>query len=314
MPLDPPGDQSFRTTDPKVREREMTYAGALSFCRRRYGRDLAGIDVAVTGLPFDGAVTNRPGARLGPRAIRAASTQLAELLAFPFGFDPFERLAVVDYGDAFLDPGEPLTIAEALRRHVAGIVDAGTFCLGLGGDHFVTYPCLQAHAARFGPLALVQFDAHSDTWTDVGQRLDHGTMFTRAVAEGLILPERSVQIGIRTVNPDDLGITVLDAPWVHRHGVDAVLARVREVTGAHPVYLTFDVDCLDPAFAPGTGTPVVGGLSTAQTLAILRELNGRQIVGADVVEVAPAYDVAEITALAAATVAHDLIALLARDR
>ncbi len=310
----PPGDQAFRATTLRGRQPELTFAGALSFCRRRYTRDLEGVDVAVTGLPFDGAVTYRPGARLGPRAVRAASVQLAELLAFPFGFDPFERLAVVDYGDAFLDPGAPQDVAEAIRRHVATIVDAGTFCLALGGDHFVTYPCLQAHAARHGPLALVQFDAHSDTWADDGRRIDHGTMFVRAAREGLIDPGRSVQIGIRTFNPETHGFTVLDAPWVHRHGPEATLARAWEVVGRGPAYLSFDVDCLDPAFAPGTGTPVVGGLSSAQALAILRGLGNLDLVGADVVEVAPAYDMAEITAIAAATVAHDMIALLAGRR
>ncbi len=314
MALTPPGDQAFRATELRGRAAELTFAGALSFCRRRYGRDLAGVDVAVTGLPFDGAVTYRPGARLGPRAIRAASVQLAELLAFPFGFDPFEKLAAIDYGDAFVDPAQPLAVAETIRSHVATIVDAGVFCLALGGDHFVTYPCLQAHAARYGPLALLQFDAHSDTWPDDGQRLDHGTMFLRAAREGLVDPQRSVQVGIRTVNPDPHGFTVIDAPWVHRHGVDATLGRIRDVIGAAPVYLSFDVDCLDPAFAPGTGTPVVGGLSSAQALAILRDLADLHLVGADVVEVAPAYDVAEVTAIAAATVAHDVIAPLASRR
>ncbi|MEO1092714.1 MAG: agmatinase [Pseudomonadota bacterium] len=308
------GDQAFLANSNKGRELELTYAGALSFCRRRYSRDLTGVDVAVTGLPFDGAVTYRPGARLGPRAIRAASVQLAELLAFPFGFDPFERLAVIDYGDAFVDPGAPLTVAASLADHVATIVDSGAWCLALGGDHFVTYPCLQAHAARHGALGLIQFDAHSDTWPDDGARLDHGTMFLRAARDGLIDPARSVQVGLRTHNAESHGFTRLTAPWVHRHGLDATLERIRRVAGTGPAYVTFDVDCMDPAFAPGTGTPVPGGFSSAQALELVRGLEGLNLVGADVVEVAPAYDVAEITALAAATVAHDLIAVLAAGR
>lgn len=308
------GDQAFRAPSLYGRQPELTFAGAVSFCRRRYGRDLGGVDAAVTGLPFDGAVTYRPGARLGPRAIRAASVQLAELLAFPWGFDPFERLAVIDYGDAFLDPGLPLAIETAIRDHVAGIVAADVFCLALGGDHFVTYPALQAHAAKYGPLGLIQFDAHADTWPDDGRRIDHGTMLSRALAEGLLAPARSVQVGIRTCAPNDHGLTILDAPWVHEHGTVATRERILTVAGSGPVYLSFDVDCLDPAFAPGTGTPVPGGLASAQALALVRGLAALDIVGADVVEVAPAYDVSEITALAAATVAHDVLAMLATRR
>lgn len=305
------GDQAFRKTDLLGREVEMTYAGALSFLRRRYSRDLSGADVAVSGVPYDGAVTNRSGARLGPRAMRAASVQLAELKAFPFGFDPFDTLAVVDYGDCFLDPHHPETLVETIQAHIATVLNAGVFPLTLGGDHFISYPILRAIAAQHGPVALVHFDAHPDTWEDDGASLDHGSMFLRAKTEGLIDVTKSCQVGIRTHNDSDHGFDVLTAPWVHKHGVDATISAILDRVGDAKAYLTFDIDCLDPAFAPGTGTPVPGGLSSAEALGIVRGLDALNLVGADVVEVSPAYDVSEITAIAAATVAHDILCLLA---
>ena len=292
----------------------MTYGGALSFLRRRYTRDLSGADVAVSGVPYDSAVTYRPGARLGPRAIRAASVQLAELKAFPFGFDPFDTLAVVDYGDCFVDPHHPETVVETIENHIARLLAAGVIPLTLGGDHFVAYPILRAIAKQHGPVALLHFDAHCDTWEDDGTRFDHGSMFLRAKNEGLINVSRSCQIGIRTHNDSDHGFEILTAPWVHKHGIDATITAVRDRIGDAKAYLTFDIDCLDPAFAPGTGTPVAGGLSSAQALGILRGLDGLDLVGADVVEVAPAYDISEITAIAAATIAHDILCLLALNK
>jgi agmatinase len=305
------GDQAFRKTELLGRQPEMTYGGALSFLRRRYSRDLQGVDVAVSGVPYDGAVTYRPGARLGPRAIRAASVQLGELKAFPFGFDPFDTLAVVDYGDCFVDPHHPESLVETVEAHIATLLNADVFPLTLGGDHFIAYPILRAIAAQHGPVALVHFDAHPDTWEDDGERLDHGSMFLRAKDEGLIDVGRSCQVGIRTYNDSDHGFDILSAPWVHRNGVDATIAAIKDRVGSGKVYLTFDIDCLDPAFAPGTGTPVVGGLSSAQALDIVRGLGDLNLVGADVVEVSPAYDVSEITAIAAATIAHDILCLLA---
>ncbi len=305
------GDQAFLRTDLYGREHEMTYAGALSFMRRKYTRDLRGVDVAVTGIPFDCATSNRPGARLGPRAIRAASTHLAPLAAFPFGFDPFDTLAVIDYGDCHLDYGYPQHVVDRVEAHAGEILSAGASMLSLGGDHFVTYPLLRAHEKHHGPLSLVHFDAHSDTWEDGSERLDHGSMFLRAAREGIVEPGSSVQIGIRTHNDETHGYSILTAPWVHRHGTDATIAEIKRVVGGRKAYVTFDIDCLDPAFAPGTGTPVAGGLTTAQALEILRGLGGLELVGMDLVEVAPAYDHAEVTALAAATLAHDFLCLLA---
>ena len=291
----------------------MTYGGALSFLRCKRTREIEGADIVVSGLPFDCATSFRPGARFGPATIRAASVQLAEIAerAFPFGIDPFAALGVADYGDCVFDSGYPQQAAAVIESHASAILAQGATMLTFGGDHFVTYPLLRAHAEKHGPLALIHFDAHVDTWADDGERLDHGSMFLRAKREGLIDVDHSVQVGIRAYSESDHGFTILDAPWVHDHGPGAALQEILRVVGGRKAYLTFDIDCLDPAFAPGTGTPVAGGLSSAQALAIVRGLGDLEIVGMDVVEVAPAYDHAEITAIAAATLAHDFICLQA---
>lgn len=308
------GDQAFRATSTNQRWHEMTYGGALSFLRRKYSRDLTNVDVVVSGVPYDASVTYRSGCRLGPRAIREASVQLAELSAFPFGFDPFETLGVIDYGDCFLDPHHPLTIPGAIEEHATTILASGAKMLTFGGDHFVAYPLLKAHAKKYGPIALVQFDAHCDTWEDDPGRIDHGTMFARAVAEGIVDVSKSTQIGLRTYNDSDHGFEILTAPWVHRNGIDAALEVIHERAGDAPLYISFDVDGLDPAFAPGTGTPVAGGLASWQALELIRGMGALNLVGMDVVEVSPPYDHAEITAIAAATVAHDWLCLLAKKK
>lgn len=291
---------------------EPTYAGALSFMRRKYTRDLTGVDLVVTGVPLDTATTNRPGARFGPRAIRAASTIMAWERPYGMSFDPFDKLAVIDYGDCLFDFGRPEAVPRAIEEHAFKIIQSGPGLLTLGGDHFVSYPLLKAHARRHGkPLSLLHFDAHSDTWADEAGRVDHGTMFWHAAKDGLVDPAHSVQIGLRTTNHDTLGFNILDAPWVHEHGIDDVANETRKVLGDRPVYLTFDIDCLDPCYAPGTGTPVCGGMSTYQATAILRKLAGINVIGMDVVEVAPAYDVGEITALAGATLAMEMVCLYA---
>jgi len=306
-------DNAFTREDLKGTIPEPTFAGTLSFMRRKYSRDLAGVDVAVSGFPLDTATTNRPGARLGPRAIRAASTNNAWNRPYGAAFDPFDRLAVVDYGDCQWDHGRPEEIPAAIEAHASRILDSGAALLALGGDHFISYPLLKAHAKSHGPLCLIHFDAHSDTWNDAQGlgRVDHGTMFYHAAREGLVDPGRSVQIGLRTHNDDHMGFNVLDAPWVHEHGPAETAAEARRIVGAHGAYLTFDIDCLDPSFAPGTGTPVPGGLSSAQAIAILKGLAGTRFVGMDIVEVAPAYDISEITALAAAHIAHEWLGLFA---
>ena len=304
-------DVAITRRDLKGHSFENVFSGVPSFLRRKYTKDLAGVDLAVTGIPFDQAVTNRPGTRLGPRAIRAASA----LQPFdpPYGWDgysPLEDLAVADYGDMALDYAYTADVPARIEAHIGAILDQGAAALTLGGDHSITLPILRAHAARHGPVALIQVDAHTDTWPDDdASRIDHGTFCYTAVKEGLIDVARSAHIGIRTVVEDNLGIEIIDARAVHERGPAAVAKALRAKLGAAPVYLSFDIDGLDPAFAPGTGTPVWGGLSSAQAAVLLRDLAGINLIGGDVVEVSPPFDHAEITAVAAAHVAYEMICL-----
>jgi agmatinase len=305
-------DSAFTRDDLYGTRPEPSFSGALSFLRRNYSRDLAGVDVVVTGVPFDTATTNRPGTRLGPRAIRAASAIMAWERPYGMEFDPLDKLAVIDYGDCLFDWGRPEKVPDQIQAHASSIIEQGPSLLTLGGDHFITYPLLKAHVKKHGgPLSLLHFDAHSDTWADEDGRIDHGTMFYHAAKQGVVDPASSVQIGLRTHNPDTMGFNILDGPWVQQNGVEAVVAETRKKIGDNPVYVTFDIDCLDPSYAPGTGTPVCGGLTTYQAMAILRGLRGLNIIGADVVEVAPAYDVGEITALAGSHMAIEMLCLFA---
>ncbi|MFN3644156.1 MAG: agmatinase [Gemmobacter sp.] len=303
-------DGAFTRPDPRGLAYENVFAGAVSFLRRRYTKDLAGYDLAVTGVPFDQAVTHRPGTRFGPRAIREASTLMPGDPPYGWGYSPLKVLAVADYGDVAFDYARVQDTPELIRAHVAGILAEGCGAIVLGGDHYVTLPSLEAHAERFGPMAVIQFDAHSDLWQDDDlTRIDHGTMMYKAVRQGFVDPAASVQIGIRTVTEDHMGMTVIDAAAVHRDGVAAAIAQARGVVGTRPCYITFDIDALDPAFAPGTGTPVWGGLASWQAAALLRGLAGIDLKGADVCEVSPPYDTTGATAIAGAHVAMDLIAL-----
>jgi agmatinase len=304
-------DLAFTRATPYGSQAEPTYSGALSFLRRRYSKDLEGVDVAVVGVPFDLATTNRPGTRLGPRAIRAASASLAWCPPYAWDFDPLERLHVVDWGDVYFDPGRPHEAPEAITAAYAGLLSAGVVPLTLGGDHFVSFPILRALHAEHGPLALVHFDAHSDTWRDEDGRIDHGTMFFHAARLGYVDPSRSIQLGMRTFNAETHGYRVIDARELHGAGIEAAIAAIHERVGASKCYLSFDIDFLDPAFAPGTGTPVVGGFSTHDALRLVRGLAGLDIVGMDVVEVSPPFDHGEITALAGASIAQELLAAFA---
>ncbi|WP_147124636.1 agmatinase [Shimia ponticola] len=288
---------------------ENAFGGVLSFMRRTYTKDLTGVDLAVTGVPFDQAVTHRTGTRFGPRAIREASTLQPCDPPYGWDIDPLTDFNVADYGDLAFDYAKTSEFPKALTDHIRGILAAGAGSLVLGGDHYISYPILRAYAEKFGPMSLLQFDAHSDLWVDDDfDRIDHGTMFYKAVKEGLIVPERSVQVGIRTVVEDFMGMNVIDAPEVHDGWKEAV-KKIKEILGDNPVYLTFDIDCLDPAFAPGTGTPVAGGLSSAQALAMLRALRGINVVGCDVVEVSPPFDTTGATAVAGSQVAMELMCL-----
>jgi agmatinase len=267
----------------------------------------------VAGVPFDIGTTNRSGARFGPSAIRAASRMLVDGAHPQNWIDPLS-LQVADIGDfatALGDIPASMALIEAQARNIDHLI---TF----GGDHSITLALLRAIANRHGPPALIQFDAHVDTWPDsFGQPLGHGSVFYRAIEDGLVQPHRMIQIGIRSPMPREVhdwtlrrGVTIITAQETHETGPAAVATRVRDTVADAPVYLSFDIDALDPAFAPGTGTPEIGGLATWQAQAILRRLAGLPFIGMDVVEVAPAYDVAEITALAGATVAWEYLCLV----
>ena len=304
-------DDAFTRSDLRGLSFENTFGGATSFLRRRYTKDLAGVDIAVTGVPFDQAVTNRPGTRLGPRAIREASALQAVDPPYGWPFNVLEDCAIADYGDLAFDYANVPEFPGRLTDHIRGILQAGAAPLTLGGDHYISFPILRAMAEKHGPLSLIHFDAHSDTWPDDDMaRVDHGTMFYKAVKSGLVDPARSVQIGIRTTNADTLGVHIIDAPEVHLIGAEEVVARVHQIVGDHPAYLSFDIDALDPAYAPGTGTPEIGGLTTAQALQLIRALAGANIVGCDLVEVSPPYDPSGNTALTAANLLYEMLCIL----
>lgn len=289
-----------------------TFAAASNFLAvTRTDRDA---DYVVAGIPLDIGTTNRAGARDGPQAIRRASRMLIDGAHPEFWIEP-ATLNLADIGDFRISLGDIPASLRLIEQQAGGI----KHLLALGGEHGITLPLLRALARRIdGPLGLVHFDAHVDTWpTNFGQLYGHGSVFYHAIEESLVDPQRMVQIGIRSPVQRDVwdwtigcGVTVLTAQEVHSAGPDAVARKIRAVVGDGPTYLSFDVDALDPAFAPGTGTPEIGGLASWQAQAIVRRLRGISFVGMDVVEVAPAYDVAEITALAAATVVWEYLALL----
>ena len=308
-----PGDGAFRREDLKGTKWEPTYAGVLSFMRRKYTRDLTGVDIAVTGIPFDQAVSHRSGTRMGPEAIRKASAENAWGPFWPWNFDPFDTLAVVDYGDCFFDWGRKEDFPQTLERHAAEIIASGAEMVSLGGDHYISYPLLKAHAKKHGPLSLIHFDAHRDVEPDDGGRIDHGTMFGYAVKEGLIDPKKSVQIGIRTVFTGErtYGFRIVYADEVHDSSAADVAKIVCGVVGRNKAYLTFDIDCLDPSAAPGTGTPIPGGLSYHQAASIMRKLTDINFVGMDLVEVSPPYDHAEMTAGVASALIMEYLCLRA---
>jgi agmatinase len=271
-------------------------------------------DFVIAGVPLDIGTTNRAGTRDGPHAIRRASRMLTDGDHPEFWVEP-ATMNLADVGDLSLALGDIPASLQLIEQQAAGF----GHLLALGGEHGITLPLLRALSRRLGcKLALVHFDAHVDTWpTNFGQDYAHGSVFYHAIREGLVDPHRMIQIGIRSPVQREVwdwtigcGVTVLSAQDVHASTPDAVAQRIRAVVGSEPTYLSFDVDALDPAFAPGTGTPEIGGLASWQAQAILRRLRGIAFAGMDVVEVAPAYDVAEITALAAATIAWEYLALV----
>ncbi|MBK6508435.1 MAG: agmatinase [Haliea sp.] len=297
-------DKTVRLAD------DSSYANIFSFMGLPLSRDLdlAGLDAVVMGIPYDLGTSGRAGARSGPNGIRQASANLRwEEQRWPWAFCLNDRLQAIDYGDVQYSSGDSSDMLQQVEMHAARIVAAGKTLISLGGDHFVTLPLLRGHAATHGKLALIHFDAHTDTYAQ-HQKYDHGSMFYRAPREGLIDTERSVQIGIRTdYDRDAHEFQVINADQANEQTAQDIIAAIRARVGDAPAYLTFDIDCLDPAFAPGTGTPVVGGLSTSKALRILRGLADLNIVGFDVMEVSPAYDQSQLTALAGASLALEFL-------
>ncbi|GLZ53651.1 agmatinase [Actinomycetospora sp. NBRC 106378] len=298
------------------------FAGPPTFARLPRLDEVSRADVAIVGLPFDAGTSYRPGARFGPAHIRASSRLLRPYHP-AVGTAPFAALQVADAGDLALNPFDITEALAAAETGIRGLAEDGATVVGLGGDHTLALPALRALHALHGPVAVLHFDAHLDTWdTYFGAPYTHGTPFRRASEEGLIDPERSMHVGIRgplysVADLDDdarLGFAVVRADDYETDGVARAVERLRRRLDGGPVYVSVDIDVLDPAAAPGTGTPEAGGLTSRELLHTLRGLQGLDIVGFDVVEVAPAYDHAEITGIAAAHVVYDLLAVLAAGR
>jgi len=298
------------------------FAGSSTFARIPEIHSVSDYDIAILGVPFDGGTSFRPGARFGPIEVRKSSRHLRPAFHVELDVAPFERVQVVDAGDV---PCTPFGILEAVSQIEAHAheVKGGSGdrrVIAVGGDHTVVLPMLRSVARHHGPVALIHFDAHLDTWdTYFDAPVTHGTVLRRAFEEGLLAEDHSIHLGVRGPIYDridlkedaDFGFKAIRSSDLDTLGVDAAVEQVRQRIGDTPVYLSVDIDVLDPAFAPGTGTPESGGLSSRELLAMLRRLNGLNVVGADVVEVAPSYDHAEITTLAAATVVYDVVSLMA---
>jgi agmatinase/guanidinopropionase len=308
-----------RNPNPAFGAHLMAFAGIPSFMRLPVTRELAGVDVAIVGVPFDsGANSWRSGARLGPRQIRANSLQL-------WGYNrvqqvgPLEVLRVVDYGDVAVDLTRIDRTHEQIEREVREVLQGGTAVIALGGDHSISLPLLRAHAAQHGPLALIHFDSHTDTYSEA---MDHGTPFYHALKEGLVAREAYIQVGIRgpLYEPDEieatqaLGARVLPIEECMEKGVTAVLQTIYQHIGRTPAYVTLDIDSIDPAYAPGTGTPEVGGFTSYQMLQLVRGLRGLKLVGFDLVEVSPPYDHGEVTSILAANLLFEFLSLLALQK
>lgn len=308
-------------TDPHSYYVTPPFAGISTFGRQTHTRDLSGVDVAIVGVPYDSATSYRSGTRFGPRAIREQSLLL-------WGYNnalqvaPFEKLKVIDYGDVDVVPVDILQTYAAIEREVGALLQAGCRVIALGGDHSIALPLLRVHHRQHGPLAVVHFDAHPDTWDEEfpGCKYSHGTPFRRAIEEGLIDTSAYVQIGIRGPTPaahdyDDarqLGAHMITFDEAQDLGTDGIIAAIRNRIGTRQTYLSFDIDCVDPAFAPGTGTPEVGGFTSAQILKVVRGLRDINLLGCDLVEVSPPFDSQGITAILAANLAFEFLSLMVR--
>lgn len=294
------------------------YAGLATFARLPRAEDVTDFQVSVVGVPFDSGVTYRPGARFGPAHIRQSSRLLRPYNP-ALDSAPFRRAQVVDAGDVTCSPFHIDEALTQIESAISGLLGEGRKVVVMGGDHTVALPVLRALHRMHGPMALVHFDSHLDTWnTYFGEPFTHGTPFRRASEEGLIVKGSSAHVGIRgslydrgdLSDDEELGFTIVNCRDIDTIGVPGVIERVLARVGSKPVYLSIDIDVLDPAFAPGTGTPEAGGMSSRELLAIIRGLRDARLVGADVVEVAPAYDHAEITGIAAANLIYEIVTIM----
>ena len=310
-------DARFQPVDAAIVPR---FASVATFMRLPLVTSAEGLDIALLGIPWDGGTTNRAGARHGPREIRSQST-LMRRVHHVSGVAPFDRARIADVGDTPVNPFDIMAALEGIETAIAAIVRHGAVPIAAGGDHLTTLPVMRALAGKHGALGLIHFDAHSDT-NDAyfgNNRFTHGTPFRRAIEEGVLDPRRAVQIGIRGSIYDPRehdwaraqGVRVISMEECVARGVADVMAEARAIAGDGATYISFDIDCLDPAYAPGTGTPEIGGFTTREAQAMLRALDGVNIAGADVVEVAPPFDVGGITALAGATMMFELLCLVA---
>lgn len=306
-------------SDPKFPEApDMTalrYTEIPSFLRAPMSRDFANLDIGIVGIPYDGALTNRAGARHGPREVRNASS-LMRTTHHVTKVNPYKNARIADVGDvAFTAVFDIEKTHAEISTFIKRMTDANVIPLSVGGDHSISLPILRSVAAR-GPVALIHIDAHTDTWDQFqGSKFNHGSPFRRATEEGLIDPAKAIQIGIRGAQnspegweySEKAGMRVMFIEEVQHIGIAAVLDAVKTLIGDTPVYLTFDIDVLDPVYAPGTGTPEIGGLTTPQALDLIRGLRGMNCVGADLVEVSPPFDVGGITSLTAATLIYEIL-------
>ncbi len=300
------------STDSIITGDNNTYANIFTYMGLPLSRELGDeVDAVVMGVPYDLATTGRSGTRFGPNGIRQASSILRwEKARWPWKFNLQDRLNIIDYGDITFEDGNHAEMTELVTETAAEIMAAGKMLLTLGGDHFITLPLLRAAHRVHGELAMVHFDAHADA--DDDGEYNHGAMFFHAPREGLIDPAATVQIGIRTQYPYDIHeFTVIHGPEANDLPAAEIAAQIKAVVGDRKVYLTFDIDCLDPAYAPGTGTPVSGGLTSDKAMQIIRLLGELDIVAMDVMEVAPSYDHGDITSLAGATLALEMLYLAA---
>ena len=297
------------------------FAGHATFMRLPAVASAEGLDIALVGIPWDGGTTNRAGARHGPREVRNLSS-LMRSTHHVFKTEPFKIANIADVGDVAVNPIDLLDGLKKIETGIAEILSHGALPLSVGGDHLTTLPVLRA-VARNAPVGLIHFDAHSDTNdTYFGENpYTHGTPFRRAIEEGLLDPRRIVQIGIRgsIYAPDehdwakDQGVRIIYMEEFVERGAQSVIAEVKEIVGAAPAYLTFDIDSIDPSMAPGTGTPEIGGFSTREAQSLIRLLDGVNLVGADVVEVAPPFDLGNMTSIVGATIMFELLCILARQ-